>query len=95
MKIIIEDKLLEIGITPNLKGFRFICEAIEMILNEPDIKICLMYELIARKYNSKLFIVERNIRHCVQKASGENKETNSEFLYRMALLIKREVEDEQ
>lgn len=89
----IEDKLLELGITPNLRGFYYICYAVEMVMAEPEAKLCQIYELVAKKANTSWRNVERGIRHSVNKASKDKHIKNSEFIYGIALLIKREIED--
>lgn len=90
----IEDKLLALGITPNLRGFSFICYAIEIVMADPEIKLCAVYELVARKTGTEWRNVERSIRHCIKKTYKDRHVRNSEFIYEIALLIKREMEDE-
>lgn len=91
----IEDRIMEIGINPNLTGFEYAVEAVEEILNDPTAKMQAVYYSIAKKHFASLSTVERNIRTCVRRMEKYKKTTNSEFLYEVALLIKREVEDER
>lgn len=90
----IEDHVMGVGIMPNLTGFNYVCEAIEKILNNPSAKLQTIYCLIAKEYYIDPSSVERCIRHCLKKTDKRKKITNSEFIYEMALIIKREVEDE-
>ena len=39
----IEDRLLELGIKPNLSGFGYICDFIELIIDEEERKFKMMY----------------------------------------------------
>lgn len=98
----IENKLLELGITPNLKGFEYIAEAAEYILTH---KNCLMrdvYSDIAGKYEQCTYArAERAIRHAISKIDkdkwckiGGKNTKNSEFLYTLVFIIQREEENE-
>ena len=49
----IQDTLLDLGVTPNLKGFNYICDAVEMINKEGRIKVTYIYNKIARDNNEK------------------------------------------
>lgn len=93
-----EDLLLELGITPNLNGFRYICEILEILSEKPHAKITLLYEAIAKKNGLKSGKqVERGIQRAILHADltviedvlKKQTPTNSEFLYTVALIIKR------
>lgn len=97
MRTRIENILLKLRITPNLKGFNCICEVVEMILKEPDIKLMDCYSLVGQKLGIDASSVERVIRHCVKKIDlnewekiGGSGTKNSEFIYTLALILKRE-----
>lgn len=90
----IEDHIMEIGIKPNLVGFDYVCEAIETILDNPAAKMQTIYNSIAKSYFATPSAVERSIRHCIRRIDKYKKTTNSEFIYELAVLIKREVDDE-
>ena len=93
----IQDTLLSLGITPNLRGFEFICDAIEIIEEENRVKITYIYDKIAKKYDSTNGSqVERAIRHAISHVDaavwvsiGGAGYKNSEFLYTLDLLIRR------
>lgn len=92
----IQDVLLKLGVTPNLKGFAFICDAVEMINKEGRIKVTYIYDKIARDNNEKTMRVERAIRHAISHVNEETWKSigggtglkNSEFLFTLELLIR-------
>ena len=99
----IEDRLLELGIKPNLNGFGYICDFIELIINDEERKFKMMYlySFVAKKNNTTSMSVERSIRHAISKInfkywneryvhSTRSNLTNAEFLYTLALRIKQE-----
>lgn len=101
----IENRLLELGIMPNLKGFSYICDSVEMITDDtvPKYKMMYLYEVVAKKNKTTSTSVERAIRHAITKADLGNWNerytystcsnlSNSEFLYTLALRIKQEDE---
>ena len=63
--------MCEIGISANLKGFKYVRDAIKMAIEKPE---CLssvtkvMYPEIAAMYGAKSSQVERAIRHAIEKA---------------------------
>ena len=61
------------GITPNLKGFYYILEAVEIFSNNPNIKASDMQEVIAIRHNTVANRVERSIRHAFSKISEYDK----------------------
>lgn len=97
----IEDALLQMGISPNRKGFGFIVDAVELLANND---LCdgmgSIYEIVAETRETTYGAVERGIRGAIAKASRESYwwtkmglspgTTNGKFLSALALLIKRE-----
>lgn len=68
---IIHDILLSIGIPPNLLGYMYLVEAMQMILLNPLYLHSVtkgLYIDIARKYSSTPQRVERAIRHAINTA---------------------------
>lgn len=61
------DALLRLGITPDLKGFNYIIDMVEMIDKEGDIKIIAGYEIVGKKHKSDGSKVERAIRHAIER----------------------------
>lgn len=95
-----EDKLLQLGITPNLKGFSCICEAVEILSKESDIKTTALYEIVGKRFEITGSMAERRIRHAISKAllfelekNGFSGTKNSEFLYTLTLIVKREAQE--
>ena len=99
----IEDRLLELGIKPNLNGFGYICDFIELIIDDEERKFKMMYlySVVAKKNKTTSTSVERAIRHAISKINLEcwneryvyskrSNLTNAEFLYTLALRIKQE-----
>lgn len=93
------DALLQLGITPDLKGFNYIIDMVEMIDKEGNLKMMYFYEMVAKKNNSTASRVERAVRHCVSKADrecdtfkrvfdGVKDINNSAFLYTLHYRLK-------
>ena len=61
------------GITPNLKGFYYILDAVETHMELPDIQAGTLYQLIAEKHDTDWRRVERSIRHAFSKISEYDK----------------------
>lgn len=64
----IQDVLLSIGIPPNLLGYAYIIYGTELILSEPNYMRGItthLYVDIAKKFNTKVSRVERDIRHAI------------------------------
>ena len=91
----IKSILLELGITPNLKGFNCIVEAVGYIMKNNDAKTTDVYEHVANTLGCRAANVERTIRHCVTKADrdsdawrkyiGIKRANNSTFLFVLAM----------
>lgn len=64
--------LMDLGITPNLKGFDYICTAVALVSIDKDKYQCnitkSLYPDIAKAHSSTITKVERNIRHAISKA---------------------------
>lgn len=66
------DVLLKIGIPAGMRGFTYICDAMEMFDKDPyyeNGKICILYYEIAKKHDSTQARVERAIRHAFETAT--------------------------
>ena len=74
MKDYVIDVLMNIGVPAGIKGFTYICDAIELFNTDPyypDGKISALYIDIAKKYHTTPSRVERSIRHSIFE-SGKN-----------------------
>lgn len=102
MKNKIQKVLLELGITPDLKGFNYICRMIEIVkadeLNKKS--VIGIYQEIAEEYKTTASCVERAIRHAISKADKESDAwkkyiglkdiKNSKVVYTLAINITEE-----
>lgn len=63
--------LLEVGVSPDLSGYRYLVEAInttkENMINNEIYKITMLYKDIGKKFHTTGTRVERAIRHAVEK----------------------------
>ena len=83
------DILIKYGVTPELKGFKYICDAVEIISSDNNVKTMELYSMIASMNHDEPDRVERSLRHAIGKMSDEGlKElkmtgcrANSKFLY--------------
>lgn len=102
MRSILEcgDVLIDMGISPRLKGFDYICLAIDIIHDNPNDKhIMSIYKTIADNFDVSEESVERSIRHAFSKVIDDDvskkwfgsAESNSEKLYTLEYRLEREV----
>jgi len=80
------EQLINLGIYPNLQGFYFTLEAVEIIQKSKErLKTMDIYKQVAKKYNKTAMQVERNIRHVIEVAYSKGTIDEgykvSEFLY--------------
>lgn len=100
MKKKVEDILIELGIYPNLSGFDYICKAVYCIMADRTVRMCSVYEMVAKDFDTTNTAVERSIRHALSKADKESEAykqymsvkdtTNSAMLYTLATKLKEE-----
>lgn len=63
--------LIELGVPANIKGFHYICDAMEIFWEDESFicgKTIELYEQIARLHNTERSRVERCIRHAFNRA---------------------------
>ena len=60
--------LLNLGISPALKGFDYIVDGIAVIKKRGRVKTTWLYTNVAKKHNTTNFRVERCIRHAIEVA---------------------------
>ncbi len=100
----IENVLFELGITPNLKGFDYICKAVNYISADRTVKICNVYKFVAKDFETTSSRVERAIRSAFTRLDKESEAftkyinsdrlTNSALLYTLAYRLREDSEDE-
>lgn len=105
-KKIIENALIGMDITPELKGFCYITEFVLMHMENEDMATVTTYMEIASKHNDTHSGVERAIRYAIQNRSNTESPAykkyigdlqyhkNSAFLLSFALHVKEECENE-
>lgn len=73
MKKKVENALIELGIAPNLLGFDYICNAIEIISNSKEKPtVGMLYACVAKNFGSSTSKVERAIRHAFTRIDFES-----------------------
>lgn len=105
-KKIIENALIGMDITPELKGFHYITEFVLMHIENENLLTTQAYKEIAEKHNDTYSRVEKSIRHAIQDRADINSPAykkyignlqyrkNSAFLGLLELHVKEECENE-
>lgn len=102
----VQETLLSLGVTPNIKGFEYICDMVELVRDNKDRSknATAMYIEIAQKHGvkwEKYNLVGRAIRHAIEKVDtaawvhmGGSGLSNLEFVYTLELLTREGNENE-
>ncbi len=67
-EMLVASLLLSLGMPAHLNGYRFIRQAVLMVLDRPDMLsniTCTLYPAVARQFNTTASRVERSIRHAI------------------------------
>lgn len=76
----LESEMIKMGFHGTNNGFRYIIDAVELIIEEPfTFKVMWLYESIAKKNNSTRSRVERAMRHAI--ISMYNRLDNASSIY--------------
>lgn len=98
----IEKALIELGITPELKGFDYICRSVEIITDSKDKKRTTadIYSQVAKDFGTTVPRVEKGIRHAITRIDTKSEAfseyintdrmTNSTVLYLLARRLMEE-----
>lgn len=71
MRTKIEKYLIELGFSPEYKGFTYWADAIELVIDNTDIKMGDMYKIVSDKHKvNEPRRVERNFRNAYLMANG-------------------------
>ena len=74
-KLEISKILIKLGISPDLKGYVFLREAIEMVMNDETLlhrnTTKIIYPTIAQQFKAKPMNVERTIRHAIETSADK------------------------
>lgn len=91
-------KLLhDIGITPNLKGFRYLRSAVTMVLEDEGVIEAvtkIIYPEIAKEYKTTPVRAERAIRHAVETAWERDNGNNIKTVFNLPISTKRPTNSE-
>ena len=70
----LQNMLIELGITPNLTGFDYICDMVEAISEDKErtFQITQLYKKVGEKHGKNWPMVERAIRHAISKAKTDS-----------------------
>lgn len=72
IEVIIGGKLIEMGITPNLDGFRYIIESVKLLLVDESMNAMDIYEIVAEVRGVTAHRVERSIRTAFASANKDS-----------------------
>jgi len=80
----IKNILIKLGFTPNLKGYKYLCTAINLTLNDTNLINNVtkqLYPTIALLHGDKPSCIERSIRHAIKVSYNSKKlfEINNVF----------------
>ena len=85
---VINDTLMTLGIPANHKGFDYIRDIIEYII-EYDLKVFelnkTIYRVIAFKYNKSIYSIERDIRYSIEIGYNRTKNYINDDLYKNSI----------
>lgn len=73
------DVLINLGITPEVKGFNYIIDMAEMVSKCENQKMMNIYEMVAEKNNTTASRTERAIRHCISNVDRNCEESTELF----------------
>lgn len=72
---LISRRLLGMGVSPNLKGYRYLKESILMVVNDNSLIENFnrrLYPIIAEKYGDTAYAIERSMRHVLNVLRGRS-----------------------
>lgn len=80
MKSLTRRTLVQLGLSPNYKGFNAIVEAVDLLVKDPHLKITAVYKIVGSRIGSTYSRVERNIRHSIEVIIDR---ANEDLLYKI------------
>lgn len=84
---------MAIGIPSNLKGYRYLCEAVKMTINEPDVITQIttrIYPELAEQFHTSPSNIERSMRHAIETAWERGKRENIDSLFGLRIYDRNE-----
>ena len=73
-KIDVENVLDEIGIQLNVRGYKYLIDAVLLLDSDEEIQTTILYRTVARKNNVTHITVERAITHCLKNLEDKIRE---------------------
>lgn len=82
----IKNILIQLGVTPNLKGYKYLCTAISLTISDNNLINNVtkqLYPTVATLHGDKTSCIERSIRHAIKVAFNSKKiyELNNIFAF--------------
>lgn len=82
----IKNILMQLGFTPNLRGYKYLCTAVNLTLQDTNLinnVTTQLYPTVAILHGDKTSCVERSIRHAIKVSYNSKKlyEINNVFAY--------------
>lgn len=85
--------LIKVGIVPNVKGYRYLRDAVLIAMDNMDIMNSItkrLYPMVAENFDTSSSRVERAIRHAIEIATNSGKMENINALFGMKIYAKNE-----
>lgn len=87
---LITKTLLSIGVSPNLKGYRYLRDSVVMVAKDNSLIENFnrgLYPMIAEKYGDNVYAIERSIRHVLEVLRNKkwNEDKNKNGIYAFAI----------
>lgn len=85
--------LIKVGIVPNVKGYRYLRDAVLIAMDNMDVMNSItkrLYPMVAENFDTSSSRVERAIRHAIEIATNSGKMENINALFGMKIYAKNE-----
>ena len=85
--------LIKVGIVPNVKGYRYLRDAVLIAMDNMDVMNGItkkLYPMVAENFDTSSSRVERAIRHAIEIAANSGKMENINALFGMKIYAKNE-----
>ncbi len=85
--------LIKVGIIPNVKGYRYLRDAVLIAMDNMDVMNSItkrLYPMVAENFDTSSSRVERAIRHAIEIATNSGKMENINALFGMKIYAKNE-----
>ena len=85
--------LIKVGIVPNVKGYRYLRDAVLIAMDNMDVMNSItkgLYPMVAENFDTSSSRVERAIRHAIEIATNSGKREHINALFGMKIYAKNE-----